>query len=131
MRGPGNVTDTKRPVSLSSTTRRLSLRVRRPRTLTFRRAILYTLDKHVALLNQIRDNRETAKKDRRLPQFIDGEYAEAETYADKALKSFIRGEIRKTKVFFYAAHTYRDKAERDVKDAKELGEKLAEMLKAS
>ena len=85
----------------------------------------------IALLNQIRDNRETAKKDRRLPQFIDGEYAEAEKYADKALKSFIRGEIRKTKVFFYAANTYRDKAERDVKDAKELGEKMAEMLKAS
>ena len=83
----------------------------------------------IALLNQIRDNRETAKKDRGLPQFIDSEYAEAEKYADKALKSFTRGDIRKTKVFFYAANTYRDKAERDVKDAKELGEKMAEMLK--
>jgi hypothetical protein len=66
-----------------------------------------------------------------VPQFIDGEYAEAEKYADKALKSFTRGDIRKTKVFFYAANTYRDKADRDVKDAKELGEKMAELLKAS
>ena len=53
----------------------------------------------IALLNQIRDNRETAKKDRGVPQFIDGEYAEAEKYADKALKSFTRGDIRKTKSF--------------------------------
>jgi hypothetical protein len=83
----------------------------------------------IALLNQIRDSRETANKDRSLPQFIDGEYAEAEAYADKALKSFNRSEIRKTKVFFYAANIYRDKAERDIKDAKELGEKMAEMLK--
>src|SRR5688572_7633854 len=50
----------------------------------------------IALLNQIRDNRETAKKDRGVPQFIDGAYAEAEKYADKALKSFTRGDIRKT-----------------------------------
>ena len=51
----------------------------------------------IAFLNQIRENRETAKKDRSLPQFIDGEFAEAEAYADKATKSFQRGEIRKTK----------------------------------
>jgi hypothetical protein len=83
----------------------------------------------ITLLNQIKENRETAKRERALPQFIDGEYAEAEAYAEKALKSFQRGEIRKTKVFFYAANTYRDKAERDFKDAKELGEKMAQMLK--
>ena len=85
----------------------------------------------ITLLNQIRENRETAKKDRALPQFIDSEFAEAEAYADKAMKSFQRGEIRKTKVFFYAANTYRDKAERDIKDARELGGKMAQMLKAS
>lgn len=85
----------------------------------------------IALLNQIRENRETAKKDRALPTFIDSQFAEAEVYADKAIKSFQRGQIRKAKVFFYAANTYRDKAERDIKDAKELGEKMAQMLKAS
>jgi hypothetical protein len=85
----------------------------------------------ITLLNQIRENREAAKKDRALPEFIDSEFAEAEAYADKAMKSFQRGEVRKAKVFFYAANTYRDKAERDTKDAKELGEKMAQMLKAS
>ena len=85
----------------------------------------------ITLLNQIQQNRETAKKDRALPQFIDSEFAEAEAYADKALKSFRRGDIRKAKVFFYAANNYRDKAERDIKDARELGEKMAQMLKSS
>ena len=47
------------------------------------------------------------------------------------IKSFQRGEIRKTKVFFHAANTYRHKAEREIKDARELGEKMAKMLKAS
>jgi hypothetical protein len=85
----------------------------------------------ISLLNQIRENRESVKKDRALPAFIDSEFAEAEVYADKAMKSFQRGEIRKTKVFFYAANAYRDKAERDIRDARELGEKMAQMLKAS
>jgi len=85
----------------------------------------------VALLNQIKTEREAAERSHTLPQFIEGEYAEAEAYADKALKSFHRGDIRNAKVFFYAANTYRDKAERDSRDTKELGEKLAEMLKAS
>ena len=44
----------------------------------------------IALLNQIRENRETAKKERVLPPFIDSELAEAEVYADRALKSFQR-----------------------------------------
>lgn len=83
----------------------------------------------VALLNQITQKREAAMKDRALPQFIDSELAEAEAYADKALKSFQRREIRKAKVFFYAANVFRDKAERDIKDSRELGEKMAQMLK--
>jgi hypothetical protein len=85
----------------------------------------------IALLNQIKENRENAKKGRALPQFIDGEFAEAEAYTDKAMKSFRRGEIRKTKAFFYAANIYRDKAERDIKDARELADKMGQMLKAS
>lgn len=85
----------------------------------------------IALLNRIRESRDTAKNDRSLPAFLDGEFAEAEAYAEKALKSFQRDEIRKTKVFFYAANTYRDKAERDLKEAREFAEKMAQMLKAS
>lgn len=85
----------------------------------------------IALVNQVKANRENARKDRKLPQYIDGEYAEAERYAQKALKSFGRGEIRKTKVFFHAASVYHDKAEKDIKESRELAEKMAQMLKVS
>jgi hypothetical protein len=85
----------------------------------------------IALLDQIRSKRDELKKDRSLPGFIDGEYVESEAYAEKALKTFRRGEIRKTKVFFYAANIYRDKADRDFSEAKELGVKMTEMLKGS
>jgi hypothetical protein len=82
----------------------------------------------VELLNEITHAREAITKERSLPQFIGAEYAEAEAYANKALKSFQRSEIRKTKVFFYAANTYRDKAQRDLGEARELNGKMAEML---
>ena len=85
----------------------------------------------VGLLNEITQGRKAASRERSLPQFIDAEYAEAETYGNKALKSFQRGEIRKTKVLFYAANTYREKAERDLREAKELNQKLANMLTAA
>lgn len=82
----------------------------------------------VGLLNEITRARDVASKQRNLPDFIDAEYAEAETYATKALKSLQRGEIRKTKVSFYAANSYREKADRDLREVKELNQKMAEML---
>jgi len=82
----------------------------------------------VELLNEIALARDTASKNRNLPKFIDAEYAEAEAFGTKALKSFQRGDIRKTKTLFYAATTYRDKADRDVTEAKQLNERLAEMI---
>lgn len=80
------------------------------------------------LLNEINLARETARRERNLPGFIDAEYAEAEAYGNKALKSFQRRDVRKTKIFFYAASTYRDKAQRDLKEARAFNEKMAEML---
>jgi hypothetical protein len=80
------------------------------------------------LLNEISRAREAAHKEPNLPAFIDAEYAEAEAYGNKALKSFQRGDIRKTKVHFYAASIYRDKGQRDLKEAKALKEKMIEML---
>jgi len=80
------------------------------------------------LMNEISRARDAARKTRNLPQFIDAEYEEAEEHCKRALKSFQRGEIRKTKVSFYAASTYRNKAERDLKEARDLNEKMAEML---
>ena len=85
----------------------------------------------VELMNEISRAREVANKARNLPQFIDSEFEAAEEHCKKALKSFQRGDIRKTKVFFYAASTYRNKAERDLKEARDLNEKMAEMLNAA
>ena len=85
-------------------------------------------DRIVELMNEISRAREITSKVRNLPQFIDAEYEEAQEHCKKALKSFQRGEIRKTKAFFYAASTYRNKADRDLKEARDLNEKMAEML---
>lgn len=63
-----------------------------------------------------------------MPAFIDAEYGEAEAFSTKALKSFKRGDIRKTKVLFYAASTYREKAQRDQEEAKAFNERMAEMF---
>jgi len=83
----------------------------------------------IELMEQITRARDAIRKERSLPEFLEHEYTAAEEYAEKALKSFGRGEVRRTKVYFYAANTYRDKADRDVKEARELAEKLAGMLK--
>jgi hypothetical protein len=85
----------------------------------------------MALMNQITRKREALKKDGGLPGFIDGEYAEGEAYAEKALKSFRAGEIRNAKTFFYAANLYHEWAERDVKHTRELNDKIAEVLRGN
>jgi hypothetical protein len=59
----------------------------------------------VELLNEVSHARNTANKERNLPMFIDAECAEAEACGNKALKSFQRRDVRKTKVLFYAAST--------------------------
>jgi hypothetical protein len=85
----------------------------------------------VDLMSEIRRAREAVSNSRNLPQFIDAEYEAAEEHCKKALKSFQRGDVRKTKVFFYAASTYRNKADRDLKEARDLNEKMAEMLRGA
>lgn len=80
------------------------------------------------LIEEIRKQIKATRKDRTLPGFITAEYDEAEECAEKALKSLRRGDIRQTKVWFYAANVYREKAERDVKEARDLAAKLASML---
>lgn len=82
----------------------------------------------IDLINQIARKREELKKERSLPEFIDGEYAEVETYAEKALKSLRAGEVRNAKVLWYAANAYHERAERDFKETKELGEKIDKLL---
>lgn len=80
------------------------------------------------LINQLQRRREAVRQDGELPDFVDGEYAEAEGYAAKALKALRTGDIRKTKVFFYAANSYRERAERDVQESRALASKMAAML---
>jgi len=82
----------------------------------------------IELINQITAKREAVKKQRDLPEFIESEHAEAQSYAERALKSFRAGEIRKTKALFWAANAYHDRAKRDAKEAKELNGRIAGML---
>lgn len=82
----------------------------------------------IDLMNQIARKREELKKERSLPQFIDGQYAEVEAYAEKALKSLRAGEVRNAKVLWYAANAYHEVAARDVKETRELAQKIGELL---
>jgi hypothetical protein len=82
----------------------------------------------IELINQIVATRETLKKERSLPEFIDSENAESQAYAEKALKSFRAGEIRKTKALFWAANAYYERAQRDAKEVRELTSKIAGLL---
>ena len=84
----------------------------------------------IDLLNEITRKRALLKKDRALPEFIDGEYSEAESYAEQALKNLRAKEIKSAKTLFYAANTYYRWAERDVMNARELGEKIAEIVRS-
>jgi predicted metal-dependent hydrolase len=68
------------------------------------------------------------KGQRDLPQFIESEHAEAQSYAEKALKSFRSGEIRKTKALFWAANAYLERAQRDANEVRELNNKIAGLL---
>src|SRR5262245_5641765 len=82
----------------------------------------------IELINRITGTREAVKKERGLPDFLAGEYVEAEAYAEKALKSLRAGQIRNTKALYWAANTYFERAERDVKDTRELNNKIGELL---
>ena len=82
----------------------------------------------IELINQITTVREALKRQRDLPEFIDSEHAEAQLYAEKALKSFRAADTRKTKALFWAANAYRDRAQRDAKEVRELNDKIAGLL---
>lgn len=84
----------------------------------------------IELINEIVIGRE-ALSERSLPEFIDGEYAEAQAYAEKALKSFRASEISKTKALFWAANAYYDRAKSDEKNVGALNDKISGMVGAS
>ena len=82
----------------------------------------------IELINQITTTRETLKRQRDLPEFIESEHAEAQSYAEKALESFRAGEISKTKVLFWAANAYQERAQRNANEVRELNDKIAGVL---
>ena len=82
----------------------------------------------IDLINQITAAREIVKRQRDLPEFIESEHAEAQSYAERALKSFRAGANRKTKALFWAANAYFDRAQRDAKEIKDLNGRIAEMI---
>jgi hypothetical protein len=82
----------------------------------------------IDLINQITTTREAVKKQRDLPDFIESEYVEAQSYAERALKSLRAGQIRNTKALFWAANAYHERAQRDAKDVRELNGRIADML---
>ena len=84
----------------------------------------------IELINEIGMARE-ALRERSLPEFVDGEYAEAQGYAEKALKSFRASEISRTKALFWAANAYYERAKSDANQIGTLNEKIAGMLGAS
>ncbi len=84
----------------------------------------------IELIKEIAMARE-ALEGRGLPEFVGGEYAEAQRYAEKALKSFRASEISKTKTLFWAANTYYERAKSDANEVEALNVKIAGMLGAS
>jgi hypothetical protein len=84
----------------------------------------------IKLINEIAMARE-ALTEGGLPEFIAGEYAEAQSYAEKALKSFRASEIARTKALFWAANAYYERAKSDANEVAVLNEKIAGMLGSS
>jgi len=82
----------------------------------------------IELIGQIAATRETLKTQRDLPAFIEGEHAEAQSYAEMALRSFRAGEISKTKAMFWAANAYHERAQRNANEVRELNVKIAGLL---
>jgi predicted O-methyltransferase YrrM len=82
----------------------------------------------IELIHQIEATRESLKGQQNVPAFIDAEHAEAQTYAEGALRSLREGDIRKAKTLFWAANAYHEKAQRDGKDVRELNHRIEAML---
>ena len=81
----------------------------------------------VELIQDISEKREAVKREGDMPNYIESEYAEAARQAEKALGSLLASEQRGAIASFYAANTHYEWAERDVKQLRELGEKIAKL----
>jgi hypothetical protein len=80
------------------------------------------------LIHRIGEERESAVSDRNVPSFVAQEFADAQAYAERSLKSLRSGDVRKAKALFYVANTYTDRARRDAVETAELSSKLASLI---
>ena len=80
------------------------------------------------LVNLLAQKRDALQKDRIAPAFLDGEFAEAAAFAERALKSLRAREVRKAKTFFYAANRYHEQAEQHREQARALATEINGLL---
>lgn len=81
----------------------------------------------IELIDRIQLKRQALNGQSGLPGFLDSEYAEAQAHAKEALKSLRAGEVKSARIFFHAASAHLEWAERDLKNLRELRDKLAEV----
>jgi hypothetical protein len=85
----------------------------------------------VDVIEQLTHKRDALAKEADLPAFLRSEYTQAIEHAEQALDRLRAGRIKEAKIHFFAANSYQTWAERDVKQARELRDELATMLKSA
>ena len=83
------------------------------------------------LMDQIDARREALSAEREIPAFIDGGYAEAHSYAKKALKKLRASKVKDAKILLWTANAYLELMERSVRQVSEINEKIDAMLHLS
>ena len=83
------------------------------------------------LEQSLKDRIDSLNREAGLPQFVSAEYQESLAHAQKARESLAGGNVKRTKVHFWAANAYRDKAERDLREVRQIMAKLSDLLNSS
>ena len=81
-------------------------------------------DRIRSVVNQINAKRDALRTDDEMPAFVDGIYVHAEALAQNALKKLKSRKIRDSKISLMAAISYQDLAERNVKQIREIRDKV-------
>jgi hypothetical protein len=82
----------------------------------------------IALRELISERREALKDEEQLPRYLDAFYAEALEHTKKAMKSLRAGEVREAKTNFFAANSFFERAEREVRDCRTLKGKIRDLF---
>ena len=78
----------------------------------------------MSVMNQINAKREVLRTDGEMPPFVDGIYVQAEALAQNALKKLKSRKIRDSKISLMASISYQELAERNIKQIKEIRDKI-------